>query len=129
MNDRKIIQHYINSFRIYISLDLRPGVGLSCNIYPVRGPGAILEFSLGEGTPNSETYLSDFTSVNEALKAIKQTSIGGQLDGLNFGGTNILMEENRIILIKGDDEVGTWDSEAARHDVIRAVSSKPEKAK
>jgi hypothetical protein len=123
MNDRRTIQQYVNSFRIYISLDLKPGVGLSCKIHPIQGAGAILEFSLGMGISNLDEYSPESPSVADALKGIPQRSFGGKLEGFNFRGTNIVMEENRIILIKGDDYPETWSSEAARQDVIRVISS------
>lgn len=122
MNDRKIIQSYINNFRRHLSAHLKPGIGLSCKVIPVKGEGAILEFSLGPGIKNDDQYTSAEQSVNAALGKIKQRMFAGNLSGVKFGGTNISMEPNRIILIKGEDKITEWDNNGARNDVKRIVT-------
>ncbi len=125
MQDTKIIQSYINNFRRHLSPYLKPGVGLACKVIPVEAEGAILEFSLGPDFKNEDKYLSPEDTVNAALKNIQQRMFGGNLDALRFAGTNISMEPNRIILIKGEDKFSEWDDNGARNDVSRIVAPPP----
>lgn len=123
MQDRKKIQVYINNFRRHIAAFLKPGIGLMCKVRPARKDGAILEFELASDVENDDEYMPAEETVNAALKHIKQKMIGGNLDGIKFGGTSISMEPNRIILIKGEDDDRLWNDEGAKNDVDKIVRS------
>jgi hypothetical protein len=124
MEDIRTIQSYINNFRRHISRFLKPGVGLSCKVYPAKGEGAVVEFTLGPNVPNEDKFDSSYDTVNTALKTVPQHMIGGNIDAVKFGGTNISMEPDRILLIKGEDAVNLWDDAAAHDDVSRIVAVK-----
>ncbi len=119
--DKGTIQAYINNFRRRIARFLKPGVGITCNVYPAASGGAILEFTLGQGTENDDLYKEVSPSLGAALGGIEQRAFGGNLSGFNFVGTNTILENNRIILIK-DDSLSEWNEETAEKDVIRLVS-------
>jgi hypothetical protein len=55
------------------------------------------------------------------LASIRQRAFGGSLSGFHFGGTNVVMEDNRIILIKGEDAPDSWSDKAALEDVKRIL--------
>lgn len=121
MNDKKIIQKYINNFRRRISPYLKPGIGLSCEIHPAElGGGAILEFTIGPELKNEDEYEDLSASANAALSYIPQKAFGGNLNGFKFIGTNLIMEGDRIILIK-DDSPSQWDDRAAEKDVQKIL--------
>src|SRR6266513_4594467 len=122
MQDRSMIQAYINNFRRHLSRYLRPQVGLSANIYPVEQQGAILEFRLGPNIANEDRYGPVHTTVNDALPDLNQHAFGGNLGGFNFGGTNIVLEPDRVILINGGDSPSEWSDQGAAGDVRRLVS-------
>jgi hypothetical protein len=48
MDKEATIHSYVNNFRTKIRNHLKPDVGIDCVIYPSTGPGAILEFKVGE---------------------------------------------------------------------------------
>lgn len=123
MNDKTIIQAYINSFRKFLSPYLKPGIGISCKVFPAEGQGAILEFILGTETKNEDTYMDPESTINAAFKKIDQHMIGGNLDSVHFAGTNIYLEGNRIILIKAEDRIADWDNLGAQLDINRIVRS------
>jgi len=125
MKDRHTIQRYINDFRRHIAPFLRPSVGLSCVAHPANQPGAILEFTIGPDIQNEDQIKKPAETVNEALSTIKQNAFGGTLGAFRFGGTNTVMEDNRIILIKGEDSPSSWSDEGARDDVNRIVRPRP----
>lgn len=121
MNDKNTIQSYINNFRRHLSPYLKPNIGLSCNVYPAESDGAILEFTIGPGVVNVDNFNVNEATVNDALTKIPQRGFGGNLKGFHFGGTNVVMEDNRIILIKGEDSGSVWSDQAAREDVNRIL--------
>jgi hypothetical protein len=123
MQDRKLIQSYINNFRRHIVAFLRPGIGLACKVHPAKKEGAVLEFLIGPDVQNDDEYFPVEETVSAILRHVPQRMVGGNLDGIKFGGTNISMEPNRIVLIKGEDSDGLWNDDGAKHDVERIVQS------
>jgi hypothetical protein len=120
MKDKKTIQTYVNNFRRRLSPYLKPGIGLVSNIHPADEGGAIIEFSIGPSIENDDNYQVTTTTVSGALSTIPQHAFGGNLDGFKFSGTNLIMEPNRIILIK-DDSPSEWSDEAAKTDVSKIL--------
>ena len=49
--------------------------------------------------------------------------IGGNIEGVKFGGTNLYLEGNRILIIKGEDDPSSWSNNAVIEDVQRVVST------
>ena len=121
MKNKQTIQEYINNFRRRLAAYMRPGIGLACTVFPANSQGAILEFKIGPGISNTDEFRPESETVNEALTAIGQQAFGGNLSGFKFSGTNIIMEVNRIILIKGEDDPSQWNDSAADADIKRIL--------
>jgi hypothetical protein len=81
-----------------------------------RTEGAIIEITIGQGVINRDIYEKPYAKMAEALATIKQNAFGGNLRGFVFKGTNIILEPNRIILLK-DDMPPEWSDHAAAKDV------------
>lgn len=120
--EKEKYQNYINNFRRRLVKFLKPGIGLSCNIYPSKDGGAILEFNIGINNINDDNYEEVSDSLGKALKNIKQNAFGGNLDGFHFGGTNTILEENRIIYIKESNQ-NEWNDASAEKDVNNLINS------
>lgn len=120
--EKKQIQDYINNFRRRITKYFKPGIGMSCNVYPAVSGGAILEFIIGTGIKNDDSYYEIMPTVTQALAKIKQHAFGGNLSGFVFSGTNFILEDNKCILIK-DDSQDQWNANAADIDVHRILSN------
>ncbi len=121
MKNKQTIQEYINNFRRRLAPYMRPGIGLACTVFPANSQGAILEFKIGPGISNTDEFRPESETVNEALTGIEQRAFGGNLSGFKFGGTNVIMEDNRIILVKGEDDPSQWNDSAADTDVKRIL--------
>ncbi len=121
MEDKNIIQSYVNNFRRHILGYLRPGIGLSCKVYPVKKEGAVLEFTIGSNVADEDQFEPSSETVNAVLKNVPQRMVGGNIDALKFGGTNISMEPNRILIIKGEDAPSLWNDESANSDVEKIL--------
>jgi hypothetical protein len=123
MHDYNTIQSYVNNFRRHISPYLKPGIGLSFKIYPAQEGGAVLEVSIGQNIPSEDQFKSVATSANAALRDVPQKMVAGNIDAIKFGGTNISMEPNRIVLIKGEDDPALWNDQAAKNDVEKIIGA------
>lgn len=124
MNKNKY-QTYINNFRRRLTPSLKPGIGLSCNIYPSSDGGGILEFIIGKAIENDDNYKPVSKNLGMALKKIKQHAFGGNLEAFTFGGTNTILEPNRIIYIKEANE-NEWSDSAAKKDLKALISNSRE---
>lgn len=120
--EKKKYQSYINNFRRRLAVYLKPGIGLTCNVYPSEDGGGILEFVIGDAAENDDVYKKQSKSLGSALSKIEQQAFGGNLEGFNFGGTNTIIEKNRIILIKESDPK-EWSDSAAKKDVEKLISN------
>ncbi len=116
MIDKSRIQGYINNFRRRLTPYLRPGIGLTCFIHLADSGGAILEFKVGPQLENDDVYNPSLPNLGRALSRIEQHAFGGNLEGFTFGGTNYVLEQDKIILIK-DESLSEWSDAAALRDV------------
>ncbi len=117
-----VLQEYINNFRRHISPYLKPGIGLTCVTTPATREGAVFEFKLAPQIKNEDYFNTANDSVNNILKVIPQRMVGGNIDAIKFSGTNISMEPDRLILIKGDDAAELYNNNGAEEDVNRIIS-------
>ncbi len=120
MKDKKTIQKYVKNFRRRLSSHLKPGVGLTCDIHPAEEGGVILEFFHGPGIENDDQYKEPSATVSAALSLIPQHAFSGNLEGFKFSGTSVVLEKDRIMLIK-DDSPAEWTAAAAKHDVFKIL--------
>ena len=110
------IQSYINNFRRRLARVLKPGLGMLCNIYPSDDGGAVLEFKIDSASENDDIYHESSKNLGTALSNIRQRAFGGNLEGFTFGGTNTILEDNRLIFIK-ESSPSEWSDKAAAKDV------------
>jgi len=120
---RSTMQAYINNFRRLLSTFMKPGLGVKCVVYPAKQGGAVMLFEFDAYDGNEDVYKMDVSSVNKALSKIRQHAFGGNLDGFDFKGTNIIMESNGVVIIK-DGSPSEWTEESAKADVNRIVPRK-----
>lgn len=95
---------------------------MKCDVHLANIGGAILEFYVGSEIENDDVYHQPAPTLGKALSEIKQNAFGGNLEGFMFAGTNVILEEGRIILIK-DESPSVWTDSAAIMDVRRVVRS------
>ena len=122
MNNLMTLQEYINNFRRHITPYLKPGVGLTCVSTPAFGQGAVVEFKMAPQVKNEDYFNQAKGTVNDIIKGIPQKLVGGNIDAVRFSGTNISMEPDRIIIIKGEDDPNLYNDKGAKEDVERIVS-------
>jgi len=115
------IQSYINNFRRHIVAALKPGLGMSCKVYPAESGGAILEFQFGPSIQSEDTYMPAVQSLGAALMQTTQTSLRGDMTRANFHGTNTVLERNMVWLIK-DNASKEWTDEAAAKDSAKILN-------
>ncbi|MGY2295030.1 hypothetical protein ACW9H7_06080 [Pseudomonas yamanorum] len=115
MTDKSTIQSYINNFRRKITPSLRPGVGVKCIVHPATTGGAILEFKFVKHGENEDHYKSNVQSLGKALATVNQRAFGGNLEAFKFSGTNVILEPEKVIIIK-DGNPSEWSEHQASKD-------------
>ncbi|WP_395075858.1 hypothetical protein [Flavobacterium sp.] len=114
------IQLYLNNFRRLISPYLRKDINFKSIIYPANN-GAIIELKFQITAPIKDEFRKNEESVTDSLKRINQHAFGGNLAGFIFSGTNIVMVEGRIIIIKDKEDI-QWTEEQVKKDVEKIIN-------
>lgn len=117
--DKAVIQAYVNNFRRRITPLLKPGIGLKCEIYPTLDGTTVLVFWPGTNVENDDVHKKP-QPTGEIFAGLKQRAFGGDLSGIRFGGTNTILEPDKIILIK-DSSPSSWTDLSAQKDVDRII--------
>lgn len=123
MQRKQRLEKYVELFKRNIASYLAPGVAVKTVIYPVEGEGAVFEFFFNKDGPSTEEISKIRKTVGKVLSEIPQQMISGNSEGIKFGGTNLYLEGNRILVIKGEDAQEQWNGEAVIDDVKRVVFS------
>lgn len=79
-------------------------------------------FQLGPSVENDDVYKPPSISLGRALSQIEQRAFGGNIENFHFGGTNTILEGDRLIFIK-DGDPAEWSDQAAAKDVKAVVPS------
>ena len=117
------LKKYVELFKRNISQYVADGVDIRSTIYPVESEGAVFEFLLNNTNDQNEVIEKTRPTVGRVLSEIPQRMVGGNVDGVRFGGTNLYLEGNRILIIKGEDDASSWSGNAVLEDVQRVVST------
>ena len=123
MNKSSKLRKYAELFNRYIEKYLAPNISIKATVYPVDGPGAIFEFVFNSENDSGISVVPAKQSIGAVLSSIPQKMVAGNVENVSFGGTNIYMEGNRLLLIKGDDESARWEVASIHDDVRRVVST------
>ncbi|MBT1120725.1 hypothetical protein [Stutzerimonas nitrititolerans] len=122
MNNHGKLKKYSDLFRKYMREYLAPGIHVSVVIHPVSGPGAVFEFILGR-TKLNDKIKPEKPTVGHVLNSIDQGFVRGNVDGIRFRGTNIMLSQNKILIVKGEDGETAWAAQGVREDLLRVVST------
>lgn len=117
------LNKYVELFKRNIQNFLAPGVQISSVAYPVEKEGAVFEFILSTDGNTIDRVEKVRPSVGNVLSEIPQRMVAGNLEGIRFGGTNLYLEGNRILVIKGENKPSEWTGNAVINDVQRVVST------
>ena len=119
MKDEIKINNYVSALSQQLSSRLVEGVDIKTIVHPVNQEGAVIEIVLEKGTGGGIEYQDATETVNDAASTVSQNLVTGDLSGITFSGTNISMQDNRIVLIKGGDADNEWNTSSAASDLNR----------
>lgn len=121
--EKNKIQHYINNFRRKISPYLKKDIGFKAIVFPYS-KGTVIVFEFGANTQTKDEYRTESKGVGEVFKRAKINAFGDiPSDNLKFEGTNTLMFDNNIAVIK-DEKENEWTDKQAAIDVNKILSPK-----
>ena len=118
--DKEIIQKYLNNLRRLLSPYLQPNIAFQIRVYPFN-EGAIIVITFGYNMANQDSFIMDSASFVEARNKVNLLELNGFGEGVHFGGTNIFMNANRIVLIK-DFTDNEWTEQKAQEDVLKFLT-------
>jgi len=84
--------------------------------------GSLVFFDFTPNPGSFEYKLTD-TPINLELMELPQTGFTGDLSKVDFEGTNIVRERNKLIIVKGDNTKRVWSEEEARRDAFRELAA------
>lgn len=122
--NKEVIQNYINNFRRRFSPYLKKNIGFKTVVIPYD-QGVILSFELGMNAQNKDEYKGECKNISEALGKLKLKSFE-ENSNVVFKGTNIVMENNVIALIK-DFAPNEWTDIQAMNDVSKILNTSQQK--
>jgi hypothetical protein len=117
------LKKYVELFKRNIKQFLAPGVHIKTTIYPVEGSGAVFEFLFNRVKDSSESIDKVRPSIGSVLSKIPQKMVSGNIEEFKFSGTNLYLEGDRTLVIKGEDDPASWSGNAVMEDVQRVVST------
>lgn len=123
MIKRAKLKKYSKLFNRHIESYLSPGISVQTIIHPVEQEGAVFEFHLNKNGVSGERFDKPRSSIGAVLADIPQRMIAGNLERVHFSGTNLYLEGNRVLVIKGEDDKNSWSGNAVIQDVERVVST------
>ncbi|HFD31239.1 MAG TPA: hypothetical protein ENJ28_00805 [Gammaproteobacteria bacterium] len=113
-----LYKKYANYLTKALKPHLQKNIGLDVSVYP-SPEGGVFEIKLGKSRDSSIILNKPESSLNEILKHVPQRLVSGNLDGVKLLGTNISMEGDRILFIKG--EGADWDESDASENIGRVL--------
>ncbi|MDF9796127.1 hypothetical protein OKW21_001390 [Catalinimonas alkaloidigena] len=117
---RENIQHYINNFRRSISRFLKPNVGIRTIVYEYD-KGVLLSFEFGINLQNKDEFRAKSSNIAQALKKAQITIFGENPVNIIFHGTNLVMDNNQVALVK-DFTDKEWTEKQAFEDVNKILN-------
>ena len=121
MKDKDLVRTYINNFRRHLSSYLLPGIGLRSVAILAKKGGGVVKIAFCVNSDNADEMPNRVESVSEAVAQSGLKSLGN-VEGVTFSGTNMVLEKNDIFLIK-DESPDSWSDKAAKEDVLKIVNS------
>ncbi len=120
----KDFEEYGSSFMENLKKILKPEIGAEITSYLSKKDGSLIYFQLRPGDiAYKYKELESDKGISEALREIPQRAFGGNLSGIKFGGTNTIIEGDKIIFIKGENTKDLWSSEVAKDDSQKIIDS------
>ncbi|HCD2002241.1 TPA: hypothetical protein NBJ18_004299 [Citrobacter farmeri] len=86
-------------------------------VHPVKDGSGIIEIKIGIISKKTQ-YMPECTKLSEAVSCLSQNVIGGNLNAVEFLGTNIIFDQRKATLIK-DSSKDEWSLSAVEKDYKR----------
>ena len=121
-------------FKIYLNIFkkiLKPRYGIEAKAYVSDTHGSLLYLKIRPGKYLLEYQLIKGKRIGSILAKIPQKGFSGNLEKVIFGGVNKVVEEDKIIYIKGENTKDVWSKQLAEKEakeetdmIIKSLSKK-----
>lgn len=113
---KKYYEEFVKRHRVI----LKPSYNYKVKAYVSEKQGSLIFLEFVKG-PCSFTYKRIKESIGTILEKIPQHAYTGNLSNTIFSGKNIIREENKLIIIKGDNSPSAWSKEEAKKDAEQEI--------
>lgn len=132
--DKKTIQRYIDTFTIIHRRILNPALTYNIRCYVSKVQGSLVWFEFISKKPQRGQAITDHPRfaanikyvdypISDVLNKIPQRGILiSSGSNIIFKGTNIIRENNKLVIIKGDNDNKAWSTEEAMKDAQKEVN-------
>ena len=114
-------KQYCAKFESIFKKVLRSGVNFDALAIVSNVEGALIFFEFKKQARSKLKYKLIDKRIATAVQELPQKGFVGDLSSAKFLGKNIIVERNRIIIIKGDNSRASWSQEEAVKDAIEEV--------
>jgi len=106
-------------FSIYRQI-LRPDISYQANAIVSERHGALIFFKFRKGSRRF-SFRKIRKPIGVALQDLPQRGFKGDLSNVIFGGTNVVVEGSKLIIVKGSNQKEDWSPMEARIDANRQI--------
>lgn len=117
--EKEIINRYLINFRRLFSPFLKKDVSMNISAYPYAN-GAIMVIELDYNSSNNTIFVEDSSTMAEAMERTNLFDSPEQASPIL--STKIIIQQDKVVIIKGDDE-HLWTDKSAKNDVDNILSS------
>ena len=114
---------YCYRFALIYRKVLREGVNFDAVGIVSKDQGALVFFEFKTQPKRNFKYELIDGPISKAVEKLPQKAFGGDLSGVRFLGKNIIVERNKLIIIKGDNSREAWSLKEAMKDAVEEVTN------
>jgi CRISPR/Cas system CMR-associated protein Cmr1 (group 7 of RAMP superfamily) len=119
--EKKEILPYLNNFKREFNSYLKNDYSLKTVIYR-SNEGVIMEILLRKDLEERDEFKKEEDSISIQLSKLDQNTFNNNPHNYKFKGTNIILEPNKIIIIK-DSNLSEWTEKKAIEDVSKILNT------
>ena len=119
---KKDFNEYLQNFGFIFKKILRPNMDCDARAIVSKKEGALIFFTFKKQNKSSLSYKIIDAPIGTAVAKLPQRGIKGNLSGTRFLGKNVIVEKNKLIIIKGDNSKVSWSPQEAVKDAIEEVN-------
>jgi hypothetical protein len=114
---------YCYRFALIYRKVLREGINFDVTAIVSEEQGALVFFEFKMQPKRNFKYKLIDQPISKAVEKLPQKAFVGDLSGVRFLGKNVVVDKNKLIIIKGDNSIEAWSPKEAAKDALEEVAN------